>query len=51
MSVLVPKARVPTAVTDGGIVSDVRPVLRKAYPPIDCTPLPMVTDVSAAQFE
>ena len=50
MSVLVPKARAPTDVTDGGIVSDVRPVLRKAYPPIDCTPLPMVNDVSAAQF-
>ena len=50
MSESLPKARAPTDVTDGGIVSDVRPVLRKAYPPIDCTPLPMVNDVSAAQF-
>ena len=44
-----PKALVPMAVTDGGIVTDVRPVDSKAPSPIDRTPLPMVTDVRAEQ--
>ena len=50
-----PNASAPMAVTDGGMVTDVRPVYRKALLPIrrkrlpmvtdDCTPLPMVTDL------